>query len=114
MYALKGKYFLTQTNLQKKSNVYNLQPIINCQNPDLSPHISARIYLKVTGKKIKLFMKTEELIALFGASPVEHGGQGVTKRCRLSWLTNSVLVHEHKCGGGGVSAYVYSCTHGAQ
>jgi hypothetical protein len=22
--------------------------------------------------------------------------QGVTKRCRLSWLTNSALVYEHK------------------
>ncbi len=29
--------------------------------------------------------------------------QGVTKRCRLSWLTNSalVLVYEPKCGGVG-------------
>ncbi len=26
-------------------------------------------------------------------------GQGVTKRCRLSWLTNSALVYEPKCGG---------------
>jgi hypothetical protein len=25
--------------------------------------------------------------------------QGVTKRCRLSWLTNSPLVYEPKCGG---------------
>ncbi len=24
--------------------------------------------------------------------------QGVTKRCRLSWLTNSALVYELKCG----------------
>jgi hypothetical protein len=31
-------------------------------------------------------------------------GQGVTKRCRLSWLTYSALVNEVKCGGsGGVS-----------
>ena len=30
--------------------------------------------------------------------------QGVTKRCRLSWLTNSALVYEPKCGGrGGVA-----------
>jgi hypothetical protein len=30
--------------------------------------------------------------------------QGVTKRCRRSWLTNSALVHEPKwgCGGGGL------------
>jgi hypothetical protein len=38
-------------------------------------------------------------------------------RCRLScWLTNSSLVYEPKCGGGGVrvSANQYSCAHGAQ
>jgi hypothetical protein len=27
--------------------------------------------------------------------------QGVTKKGRLSWLTNSALVYEPKCGGGG-------------
>ncbi len=41
--------------------------------------------------------------------------QGVTKRCRLSWLTNSALVYEPKCGGGGllalVSANEYSCAY---
>jgi hypothetical protein len=46
--------------------------------------------------------------------------QGVTKRCRLSWLTNSTLLYEPKCVGGGggggcgVSAKEYSCAHGAQ
>jgi hypothetical protein len=31
-------------------------------------------------------------------------GHGVTKRCRLSLLTNSALVYESKCGGrGGVA-----------
>jgi hypothetical protein len=43
--------------------------------------------------------------------------QGFTKRCRLSWVTNSALVYEPKCGGGnrvcGVSANDYSCPHGA-
>ncbi len=29
--------------------------------------------------------------------------QGVTKRCRLSWLTNSALVYEPKCGGERVA-----------
>ncbi len=29
--------------------------------------------------------------------------QGVPKRCRLSWLTNSALVYEPKCRGGGGS-----------
>ncbi len=41
--------------------------------------------------------------------------QGVIKRCRLSWLTNSALVYETKCGGRGcgcgVSANEYSCTY---
>jgi hypothetical protein len=42
--------------------------------------------------------------------------KGVTKRCRLSLLTNSVLEYESKCGGmgrvAGVSAneYVQLCT----
>jgi hypothetical protein len=27
--------------------------------------------------------------------------QGVTKRCRLSWLTNSALVYDPNVGGGG-------------
>jgi hypothetical protein len=30
--------------------------------------------------------------------------QGITQRCRLSWLTNSALVYEPKCGGGGEGA----------
>ncbi len=43
----------------------------------------------------------------------EQRMQGVTKRCRLSWLTNSALVCEHKCGGGGVwvrRQWVQLCT----
>jgi hypothetical protein len=40
----------------------------------------------------------------------EASMQRVTKRCRLSWLTNSAL-YEPKCGGWdwGVSANEYSC-----
>ncbi len=44
-----------------------------------------------------------------------HPDQGVTKRCRLSWLTNNALLFEPKCGGRdgdcGVSANEYSCVH---
>jgi hypothetical protein len=40
--------------------------------------------------------------------------QGFTIRCRLSWLANSALVYEPKCGGRwegcGVSSNEYSCT----
>jgi hypothetical protein len=42
--------------------------------------------------------------------------RGVTKRCRLSWLTNSPLVYEPKYreGSCGTSANEYSSAHGAQ
>ncbi len=44
--------------------------------------------------------------------------KGVTKRCCLSWLTNSVHIYEPKCegwggGGCGVSANENGCAHGA-
>ncbi len=39
--------------------------------------------------------------------PCYTGGQGVPKRCRLSWLINSALVYEPKCGGlRGLSQWV--------
>jgi hypothetical protein len=34
----------------------------------------------------------------------EGNSQGEATRCRLSWLTNSALVYELKCGRGGVVA----------
>jgi hypothetical protein len=41
--------------------------------------------------------------------------QEVTKRCRLSWLTNSALVYaQMRVKDCGVSANEYSCAHGAQ
>ncbi len=45
--------------------------------------------------------------------------RGITKRCRLSWLTNSTLLYGPRWGGiglgsCGVSAIEYRCTHGAQ
>ncbi len=36
-------------------------------------------------------------------SDIVYFDQGVTKRCRLSWLTNS-SIHESKCRGGGGGA----------
>jgi hypothetical protein len=45
---------------------------------------------------------------------VKYRIQGVTQRCRLSWLTNSALVYAPKRVEGdescAVSANVYSCT----
>jgi hypothetical protein len=41
--------------------------------------------------------------------------QGITKRCRLSWRTNSALVYEPKCGGrGGVVGSQLWCTRNKQ
>jgi hypothetical protein len=34
---------------------------------------------------------------------VQEPQGGVTQRCRQSCLTNSALVYEPKCGGGGVA-----------
>jgi hypothetical protein len=42
---------------------------------------------------LKLFLSCAQIISALT--------KGVTKRCRLSWLTNSGLVYEPKCGGRG-------------
>ncbi len=47
------------------------------------------------------------------AKQTERHNQGVTKRCRLSLLTNSVLVYESKCRGA-MSPAVNIAWHGAQ
>ncbi len=39
---------------------------------------------------------------------VNHRCQGVSKRCRLSWLTNSALVHDPQFGGGGRGGFARS------
>jgi hypothetical protein len=48
--------------------------------------------------------------ALFLSNYNEWLHQGVTKRRRLSWLTNSALVYESKCGGEGGVAGNQLCT----
>ncbi len=70
-------------------------------------------------------------LSIHGSAGKQGGGnggvtplipEGVTKRCRLSWLTKSTLVYESRCGGDGVgggggfgvSANEYSCAHGVQ
>ncbi len=53
----------------------------------------------------KNFLHLVQLVFLF-TFPRCNGciGRGVTKRCRLSWLTKSALVYESICGGkGGVA-----------
>jgi hypothetical protein len=43
----------------------------------------------------------ERAVQWGGSQQQVHNKQGVTKRCRLSWLTNSALVYYPKCEGGG-------------
>ncbi len=47
--------------------------------------------------------RAQTLSPLQGAKASYEVGlkQGVTKRCRLFWLSNSALVYEPKCEGGG-------------
>ncbi len=56
--------------------------------------------------------------AMSALSLSQVANQGVTKRYRLSWLTNSALLYEPNCGGGGGGAgsqpMSTNCAHGAQ
>ncbi len=51
----------------------------------------------------------------FNSMSILNCHRGVAERRLLSWLSNSALVYEPKCGGdlggGGVSANEYSCSH---
>jgi hypothetical protein len=69
------KKIFRKTVLKREKEEYNISTI----NMTTKPHTLMRIRMP------------EQLNAI---------EQGVTKRCRLSWLTNSVLVYETKCGGG--------------
>jgi hypothetical protein len=48
-----------------------------------------------------LFHSSISLTHISIYSYIENLRQVVTKRCRLSWLTNSAFVYEPKCGGEG-------------
>ncbi len=62
---------------------------ICCRIEQFSNFVSYRIL--VNRKEECSYMLFEFLIL---------SGQGVTKRCRQSWLTKSALVYDPKCGGG--------------
>jgi hypothetical protein len=65
--------------------------------------------------------KFSGILLLFCDLPIPKcANQGATKRCRLSWLTNSALVYSPNAGGGGefaesqpMSTAVHNA-HGAQ
>ncbi len=65
----------------------------------------------------RCYWSDERCISLIGHHRDKYNGdQGVIERCRLSWLTNSALVYEPKCGGmgwgglGGLWQWVQLCT----
>jgi hypothetical protein len=67
----------------------------------------AKAFPKIQYKHTETFVLSLLYVAAVGFSQ-ELGGsavlgsiQGVTKRCRLSLLTNSAHVYEPKCGGIG-------------
>ncbi len=50
---------------------------------------------------LRLCLYYYSLSSIGNGAAINGGEQGVTKRCRLFWLTNSALVYEPKCGGRG-------------
>ncbi len=84
-------------------------------NNKLSQFIYALPWLEINNKKITdLWSFTFVMYSVMYCIVVDQEMQGVTKRCRLSLLTNSALVFEPKCGGScGVTSNKYSCAHGA-
>jgi hypothetical protein len=75
-------------------------------------HLKKRNRAMLFLKKVRLKRNYFDFIIAFS-----HCGQGVTKICRLSRMTNSSLVYEPKHGGKGgwgVSANEDSSAHGAQ
>jgi hypothetical protein len=58
-------------------------------------------YCVVEGRKKEFSCTKKKKMIIFFY--FELPKQGVTKRCRLSWVTNIALVYEPKCGGKGVA-----------
>ncbi len=106
-----------------------LFPTLIRWSTDLEIYDFMHYYASTKSESIECFIEDQAFLRLYDSDPRPPpspplpsttclsflfflGHQGVTKRCRLSWLTNSSLVYE----GCGVSANEYSCAHahGAQ
>jgi hypothetical protein len=71
----------------------------------------------LTSHRVKVFCSIlVSVIFTLGASGVLYCvplrcKQGFIKRCRLSWLTNSVFVYEPKCGRRGLTQPMSTAVH---
>jgi hypothetical protein len=65
--------------------------------------IVPRICPELTFLSGPFLVKRPNIRPVCSAARKEFPYQGVTNRCRLSWLTNRALVCEFKCGGRGVA-----------
>jgi hypothetical protein len=103
------------------------KPLASCSSMWLVMYVPSYSHKAMNKNIFKKFQKQWELQLIRGyrasvwkgrREGVTRGQEGITKRCRLTWLTNSALLYEPNYGGGGgcgVSAREYSCTYtGAQ
>ncbi len=67
---------------------------------DLSKHLK----INADPGSLKCAKQTRNKIQVYLFNDWQYFSQGVTRRCRLSWLTNSALTYESKCGGKGGSS----------
>ncbi len=78
-------------NIEHKKIKYKKSPFL------ISNSIDSRARKSSPGTTV---LMADQCLALI-YSLVVKASQGVTKRCRLSWLTNSARVYEPKSGGRG-------------
>ncbi len=66
-----------------------------------SCHTKTLFYLTISPQSKIYYCHSITVMKMATAKKTIRCKQGATKRCRLSWLTNSALIYEPKCGGGG-------------
>jgi hypothetical protein len=86
-----------------KRNIGVLKLTYTTINITINLTINAPLFLIVW--KVIIFTRAKYIIGDFSRGSKRSSfvriRMGITKRCRLSWLTNSALVYEPNAGGGG-------------
>jgi hypothetical protein len=86
LYIIRSLFYEAKT-LHKRSN-------FNGRNSKRNPLIGSCDFFCILCSICKSFQE----FVTFTHNRIVRNYQGVTKRCRLSWLTNSALVYKPKCG----------------